>query len=188
MRVGIKVLILVTGFLYPGPARCQAPVSPVRIQVSAVLSGFRYERGPGANWRPSTAIGLRVLVRDRFFGDFYFGQPIVSEGPIYCPGQPSCPPEVTERDKKTNWWFSVLSGHLGVRFPGGRWIPSLGIGGGRLKTEDETLWSWVGFGGIERTLSERLTMLFEYRVYPVDWPIEGLSWNHEVGIGLAWSF
>ena len=168
MRAGSKLLILVIGLLYPESAQCQGPVSPVHIRVSAVLSGFRYERGPEANWRPSTAIGLRVLVRDRIFGDFYFGQPIVSEGPVYCPGQPSCPPELTERDKKTDWWFSVLSGGFGLRFPGGRWVPSLGAGGGRLKTEDESLWSWVGFTGIEQTLSERFAMHFEYRVYRVD--------------------
>jgi hypothetical protein len=188
MRAVIKALFLATVLFFPESAQCQDSASPVHVQLSAVFSDFRFERGPDSNWRPSTAIGLRVIVRDRFFGDFHFGQPIASEGPVFCPGQPSCPPELTEQDDKTNWWFSVLSGGLGFRFPGGKWIPSIGIGGGRLKTEDEKLWSWVGTGGVERVLSKRLTMLFEYRGYRVDWPTEGFSWNHEVGIGLTWSF
>ena len=188
MRKGFKLLFLATSLLFPESAQCQGPASPVRIQVSGIVSGFRYERGSEANWRPSTALGFRVLVRDRFFGEIYFGQPIVSEGQVFCPGQPSCPLEVTAQDKATDWWFSVLSGGLGFRFPGGSWVPSLGIGGGRLKTEDESLWSWVGFFGAERTLSGRLGTFFEYRVYRVDWPSEGLSRDHEFGIGLTWSF
>lgn len=187
MRVGLALLCLVAGLMVPEAVQGQGSASPVQLQVSGLISGFKYERGPEAKWRGSTALRLRVLLRDRFFGEFSFASPTSSKGPVYCPGLESCPPG-TPDTKNIDWWFSVLGGSLGFRFPAGKWTPSLGVGGGRLRSEGESPWSWIGFIGVERPLSRRWGMLIEYRGYRVDWPSEGLSWNHAVGGGLTFTF
>jgi hypothetical protein len=187
MRVGVILLFSLTGLTHPEPTLAQGTAPPVRLQVSGLISGFRYERGIEAQWRGSTALRLRVLLQDRFFGEFSYTTPVSSEGPVYCPGLESCPPGTPE-NKKTDWWFSVLGGSLGFRIPARRWTASIGVGGGRLKSEGESPWSWIGFVGVERPLSKRWGMLFEYRGYRVDWPSEGLSWNHAVGGGLTLAF
>ena len=188
MRVELAVLCLVTALIHPEAALGQGSPSPVRLQISGLFSEFRYERGSEVQWRAASTLRLRFLLPARFFGEVSYTAPFISEGPAYCPGLPECPPELADMDDKTAWWFSALSGSFAFRLPAGMWTPSLGVGGGRRKTEDESLWSWLGFIGVERALSKRTGMLLEYRVHRVDWPSEGLSWHHEVGVGLTFTF
>ncbi|MBT8397070.1 MAG: porin family protein [Gemmatimonadetes bacterium] len=186
-RTGLFILSLAAGLIIPETAKGQDPGSPVQMQVSAFVSGFRYERGPEAKWRASTALRFRVLLRDRFFGELSVATPVISTGPAYCPGMESCPPG-TPVTKQTDWVFKVFGASLGFRFTTGSWKPFLGIGAGRMRSEGESSPSWMAFGGLERPISERWGTVLEYRAYRVDWPSEGLSRHHSVGVGLTFTF
>jgi len=186
MRVGMTLLCLLTGVIHPDSVLAQATPSPVQVQISAIVSGFRYERGSEAQWRGSTALRIRALVQEHFFGELSYATPMLSQGPVYCPGRVSCPPG-TPDTKMTDRLFSVLGVGLGFRVPAGKWTPSLGVGRARFKSEGETPWGWMGVIGVERPLSGRWGMLAEYRGHRVEWPSDGLSWDHVIGLGVTFT-
>ena len=182
--VGMKtrrvLLLLGAGLLLPGQGRGQETASALTIQAAAQFSEFRYKRGSEAEWRASSTGSLRVLLRDRVYGELFYTAPLLSEEQLICPAQGSC------GQRLTAWHFSILGGGAGVRFQLGEWMPFIGVAYGRFKTEDESHPTWMGSTGLERNLNSRTGLLVEYRMSRVNWPYEGgVSVNHEIGIGLT---
>ena len=61
LRVGVALLLFATGFLQPEAILGQRSPPSIRMQVSGLISGFRYERGPEAQWRSSSTLRFRLL-------------------------------------------------------------------------------------------------------------------------------
>ena len=182
--VGMKAprifFLFAAGLLLPGQGQGQETASAVTIQATGLFSEFRYKRGFESEWRASSTGRLRVFLRDRVFGEFFYTAPISSEEHLICPNQGSC------GQRLTAWHFSILGGGVGVYFRLGEWIPFVGVAYGRFETEDESHPTWMGSTGLERNLNSRTGLLVEYRMSRVNWPYEGgVSVNHEIGIGLT---
>jgi hypothetical protein len=183
MRRELAFLCLVIALIRPAVTLGQSAPTPVRVQLAAHISDYRYERGTEARWRAASGLRLRLLVHDRFLAEFSSTAPFASEGRITCPPGGSCPPSLV--NNQIAWRFNELLGSIGYRIPMGAWIPYVGVGTGRLRTGGEGFWSWVGSAGVEQKLSDRAGMLLEYRLHRVDWGSEGIGWNHEMGVGVS---
>lgn len=180
MRRRFLVLLVLGGLACPRTSVAQASSGTYGLQASGLVSAFRFERGPQAQWRPSSAIRLRAVLHDRVFGEFSYSAPITSEDSYSCLDGGTCDPDLTA------WHFSVLSGGLGFFFRAGEWKPFVGASRGRFETEDESHGTWMVFSGLERSSEGWLGLVLEYRIGRVDWPYEGgVSLNHEIGVGLT---
>jgi hypothetical protein len=180
MRCRFLAPFLLGGLLCPWTASAQASASSFELQVSGLVSTFRFERGVQAQWRTTSSIRLRTVFNDRVFGELSYSAPFISDVPYDCLLVGPCHQDLTA------WHFSILSGGLGVFLGTGEWRPFVGASRGRFGTEDESHGTWITFAGLERSLKGRLGLVIEYRLGSVDWPNEGgVSLNHEIGVGLT---